>query len=126
MHFFSNEGYDIDSISLKAGTKLKELPQAEKENNVFEGWFLDKEFTKPFTSNYMPYADVILFAKWTEIEQEIIQQVVISVVQEEEEFEPVQMVAADVVDDEEEGESDASLAYLINEEEFLTLSESEQ
>lgn len=40
-------------------------PVLEREHYRFDGWYLDSDFTTPYTDSYAFVADITLYAKWT-------------------------------------------------------------
>ena len=54
----------VDSITGKAYSKLT-LPVIKREGYIFEGWYAYPELDTPFTFDYFPTFDTILYAKWT-------------------------------------------------------------
>lgn len=65
--FDGNGGSNPDSIVTEK-VQLTELPVSEREGYVFEGWYFDKEFTKPFRKtsliNENINSDITVYAKW--------------------------------------------------------------
>ena len=54
----------VESIKGKAYSKL-ELPTLEREGYIFEGWYSYPELDAPYTYDYFPSFNTILYAKWT-------------------------------------------------------------
>lgn len=61
--FNSNEGELVESLSLKHGSTLS-LPIPIKTGHSFLGWYIDDNFTTPFTENTVPIDGITLIAKW--------------------------------------------------------------
>lgn len=65
--FDGNGGSNPDSIVTEK-VQLTELPVSDREGYVFEGWYFDKEFTKPFRKtsliNENVNSDITVYAKW--------------------------------------------------------------
>ena len=61
--FETNGGNELHPIKLNVGSTLL-LPQTIKMGHHFFQWYLDTEFTKPFTKTVMPLGNTTLFAKW--------------------------------------------------------------
>ncbi|MCR5835634.1 MAG: cellulose binding domain-containing protein [Lachnospiraceae bacterium] len=56
-----------DKQIVKKGMKIIKPTQPEKEGNIFVGWYLDKEFSKPFNFENMSVdKDTVLYAFWIE------------------------------------------------------------
>lgn len=62
--FESNCDLLVDSVTGKAYSKLT-LPTLERDGYIFEGWYAYPELDTPFTYDYFPTFDTILYAKWT-------------------------------------------------------------
>ncbi|MBR2488991.1 MAG: InlB B-repeat-containing protein, partial [Clostridia bacterium] len=62
--FVSNGGSDCKSIFGNPEEKLT-LPTPERTGYKFEGWYVYKELDIPYSIDYFPYFDQILYAKWT-------------------------------------------------------------
>lgn len=62
--FVSNGGTKFDSIYGNPEEKF-DIPVPIREGYKFEGWYVYKELDIPFTYDYIPYFDTILYAKWT-------------------------------------------------------------
>lgn len=62
--FETNCDLEVKSITGKAYSKL-ELPVLEREGYTFDGWYAYPELDTPFTYDYFPTFDTILYAKWT-------------------------------------------------------------
>lgn len=65
--FDANGGTTPDSIVTEK-VQLAELPESEREGYVLEGWYFDKELTKPFRKNSLINedinSDITVYAKW--------------------------------------------------------------
>lgn len=62
--FVSNGGTECEPIYGNPEEKLT-LPTPEREGYKFEGWYVYKELDIPYSIDYFPYFDQILYAKWT-------------------------------------------------------------
>ena len=62
--FESNCDLLVDSLTGKAYSKLA-LPVLKREGYIFEGWYAYPELDVPFTYDYFPTFNTILYAKWT-------------------------------------------------------------
>lgn len=62
--FETNCALKVESITGKAYSKI-ELPVLEREGYTFCGWYTYPELDTPFTYDYFPTFDTILYAKWT-------------------------------------------------------------
>lgn len=63
---FSADGVKLDDIQVAKNTSVSSLPVPEREGYIFDGWFTDKELTKPFDENAKITAATTLYAKWSE------------------------------------------------------------
>lgn len=62
--FVSNGGTKCDSVYGNPEEKL-ELPTPTREGYKFEGWYVYRELDIPFSIDYFPYFDQVLYAKWS-------------------------------------------------------------
>ena len=62
--FVTNGGTDCPTAYGNPEEKL-DLPTPKREGYKFEGWYVYKELDIPFTIDYFPYFDTILYAKWS-------------------------------------------------------------
>lgn len=62
--FETNGGTHIDSIKTSI---IKEAPVTTKRNYIFDGWYLDNQFTKVVVYPYQVNNNVTLYAKWLKI-----------------------------------------------------------
>ena len=53
----------IEDASVNKNISFK-LPVLSHETNVFNGWYFDAEFTQPVGTEFVPTADVTLYALW--------------------------------------------------------------
>jgi len=65
LQFETLGGTAIDSMTLEYGETLS-LPEAEKEDEDFLGWYKDAEYTEAFDEETMPAEDVLLYARYGE------------------------------------------------------------
>ncbi|WP_246067152.1 InlB B-repeat-containing protein [Paenibacillus koleovorans] len=63
--FNPNGGSPIDSLSLKRGESLNQLPLAFKEGSIFNGWYKDRTFTQPVMNGDTVKSDMTLYANYT-------------------------------------------------------------
>lgn len=64
----TNNGVEIDDLHYYYTNELSALPDdLEKEGFSFAGWYLDEEFTQPFTYTTMPAKNITAYAKWNGI-----------------------------------------------------------
>ncbi len=73
--FETSGGEDIKSVTIKPNTKIKDIPEPEKDGFVFEGWYKDKGFTKRFENDDIVTSSMTLYAKWSEEEEETPEEV---------------------------------------------------
>lgn len=65
---FDSQGGDaIPPIKGEAGTILGQLPAASYDDNLFLGWYLDKEYTQKL-GLVMPKANTTVYARWQALE----------------------------------------------------------
>lgn len=68
---FHSDGLDapVPDISYSANS-MPTLPTPERIGYIFEGWYLDEAYTKPYSSGilYLYMCDVTLYAKWSKEE----------------------------------------------------------
>lgn len=62
--FVTNGGSECPTAYGNPEEKL-DLPTPVREGYKFEGWYVYKELDIPFTFDYFPYFDTILYAKWS-------------------------------------------------------------
>jgi uncharacterized repeat protein (TIGR02543 family) len=62
--FETNGGSIIQAQTYYFAINLS-LPTPVRSGYSFTGWYLDTEFTEPFTLNTMPASNIKLYAKWT-------------------------------------------------------------
>lgn len=64
--YYTNGGTSIPTRHLPVGQPYTP-PIPEKENNQFEGWYLDELFEIPFDQESPIQSDINLYAKWAEL-----------------------------------------------------------
>lgn len=57
-------GFDDLSVDTQSSYGFS-APVLERDNYKFDGWYLDSNLTKPYTTDYVFVADTTLYAKWT-------------------------------------------------------------
>lgn len=57
-------GFDDLSVDTQSSYGFS-APVLERRNYRFDGWYLDSDLTKPYTTDYVFVADTTLYAKWT-------------------------------------------------------------
>jgi len=62
--FVTNGGSKCKSIFGNPEEKLK-LPTPKRKGYKFDGWYVYKELDIPYSIDYFPYFDTILYAKWS-------------------------------------------------------------
>ncbi|BES64381.1 hypothetical protein SANA_08200 [Gottschalkiaceae bacterium SANA] len=67
IEYVSNGGSEIEPQILKKGSSLEMLPIPYKENEIFSGWYYDKNFEKRVYSNAILTEDITLYAKYGEV-----------------------------------------------------------
>lgn len=66
---FSSEGLDTPLSDMTyTANNMPSLPTPERVGYIFEGWYLDKNYTVPYSDGilYLYMRDVTLYAKWSE------------------------------------------------------------
>jgi uncharacterized repeat protein (TIGR02543 family) len=61
--FEENNGSVVEDITQDYATTVNE-PSIEREGYSLSGWYLDSEFTQPYTFRTMPAENITLYAKW--------------------------------------------------------------
>ena len=64
IEYVSNGGSDIETQHLRKGSSLEMLPIPYKENEIFSGWYYDKNFENRVYSNDILTEDITLYAKY--------------------------------------------------------------
>lgn len=64
VHFETNGGQEMEDVKT---LRLEEEPHAAYKGHVFEGWYLDAEFTTPAQFPMDVTGDMTLYAKWLKI-----------------------------------------------------------
>lgn len=54
------------SVLVTPGTAIGDLPNPNKEDYTFDGWYLEDTFDTEITSSYIVNSDINLYAKWKE------------------------------------------------------------
>lgn len=62
--FDTNGGTKVESIET---TKIEKSPYTKKDNYLFDGWYLDNQFTNLVIFPYKVENDITLYAKWLKI-----------------------------------------------------------
>lgn len=62
--FDTNGGNEMKNISVKVGQKIGTIETPKKDGFVFDGWFSDKELTKPFNADDKVTKSTTLYANW--------------------------------------------------------------
>jgi len=63
-----NGGNGIDKITVVSGEIPEEPEIPVRENYIFNGWFLDSDFQKPYVFDEVIEEDLMLYVEWTEIQ----------------------------------------------------------
>ena len=67
--FNSNGGTVVDSVSVKKGGKVSDLPTPVRDGYVFGGWYLDSSFTTAFDADTVINRNYTLYAKWVALHE---------------------------------------------------------
>ena len=70
--FDSNGGTYVDEILATYQEKIETPTSPTKQGYKFIGWYSDKNLTRPYTFNTMPNKNIVLYAKWTENNKNVI------------------------------------------------------
>ncbi len=71
LHHVDNIVYNGDVTSYNKGNDNYYTPTSQNDGYVFEGWFLDKNCTHPYTFNKMPEGGIRVYAKWRQIQYRV-------------------------------------------------------
>ena len=63
--------YQSDVSSYNKDNANYYIPTAQNDGFVFEGWFLDKDCTTPYTFDKMPEGGIKVYAKWRQIQYRV-------------------------------------------------------
>lgn len=66
IHFNSNGGSAVTSISGAVGSEAKAPSDPSKRGYSFAGWYSDELLTTPYVFAVFPQSDITVYAKWTE------------------------------------------------------------
>ena len=61
---FYSDGVIYDTIIVKEGLKIENVPTPVKPNYIFDGWYSNEELTKPFNFNDEIFSSDDVYAKW--------------------------------------------------------------
>ena len=67
LSFESNGGDQCESITARPGSIIDELPTPKNGSHIFQGWYLDQEFTQKL-GLVMPKTNATVYARWQAIE----------------------------------------------------------
>ncbi len=62
--FETNGGNALKNVSVRYGQKIGTIETPKKEGFVFDGWYQDKELTKPFNADEKVTKSTTLYANW--------------------------------------------------------------
>ena len=62
--FDANGGSSVKNISVKRGQTVGNVEEPKKDGFVFDGWYSDKELTKPYKTEDKVTASMTLYASW--------------------------------------------------------------
>ncbi|MFO7969334.1 MAG: S8 family peptidase [Bacillota bacterium] len=65
--FDTNESFDIEPVAIKNNQKYEDIITLDIDHYTFEGWYLDENYTTPYTEDYIFTTDTTLFAKFEAI-----------------------------------------------------------
>jgi arabinan endo-1,5-alpha-L-arabinosidase len=65
--FDLNGGTGIDLMTIKKGENILEPEIPVLEDHIFDGWYVDKTFTIPFSFDEEINEDITIYAKWIEL-----------------------------------------------------------
>lgn len=64
LKFDTNGGSGVTNISVKHGQSAGSIGETKKDGFVFDGWYYDKELTKPYKTDDKITASITLYASW--------------------------------------------------------------
>ena len=68
--FDSMGGSGVSSVNVNHGSSIAVPEEPVKDGYVFDGWFTDKDCTKPYDFTAAVNSNLTLYAKWTQIQQQ--------------------------------------------------------
>ena len=71
IHFDTQGGSAVESLRGEVGEVVYEPEEPVKEGYVFEGWFLDKACTKPYSITKIPDKTVTVYAGWHQQQKDV-------------------------------------------------------
>lgn len=80
----TNGGTIVEAVKVQEGSKIILPSEVEKEQYVFEGWYLEKDFKTVVDEEYIVNSDVTLYAKWESVSE--FEQIFVSSVSNKVEF----------------------------------------
>ena len=86
IYFETNGGSTIEPIKQTAGEPITAPTEPTKVGYVFDNWYTDETLETPFEFNVMPENDTTLYAKWNEIQIEIVNKEIELFVEEEQQI----------------------------------------
>ena len=86
IYFETNGGTTIEPIKQTAGEPITAPTEPTKVGYVFDNWYTDETLETPFEFNVMPENDITLYAKWNEIQIEIVNKEIELFVDEEQQI----------------------------------------
>ena len=86
IYFETNGGTTIEPIKQTAGESITAPTEPTKVGYVFDDWYTDETLETPFEFNVMPENDITLYAKWNEIQIEIVNKEIELFVDEEQQI----------------------------------------
>ncbi len=66
--FDSNGGTSVNDQKINKGENASEPTDPTRDGYIFEGWYLDEDFTKPFDFDTKIDKNTKLYAKWTKVD----------------------------------------------------------
>jgi uncharacterized repeat protein (TIGR02543 family) len=62
--FNTNGGSEVNSVTVKGDTCLKDISEPTKNGYIFAGWYTDEKLTSPFDITKSITSNMTLYAKW--------------------------------------------------------------
>ena len=64
VNFVTNNGSYVSRRSVKYGDTLGYMPYVERSGYIFDGWYMDENFSYRVNENTPIYSDMTFYAKW--------------------------------------------------------------
>ena len=88
---------DIPQRTIRLGEKVTEPTKPTKDNFEFDAWYSDRELTKKFSFDTAVTENIVLFAKWNPVFQDVMIEMTEGLDLEDDSFTAIQSVALEFV-----------------------------